>query len=50
MSNLVVRKVTGTLEKVNITVLLMNRLTCLLWHGDKAQNNLSHGEECIDTT
>ena len=49
MSNLVVRKVTGRLEKVNITVLLMNRLTCLHGHGDKMQTNLSHGEECVDT-
>jgi len=49
MSNLVVRKVTGRIQKVTITVLLMTRLTCLHGHGDKMQTNLSNGEECVDT-
>ena len=49
MSKLVVRKVTGRLEKFSVTVLLMNGLTCLDWHVDKMQTNLSRGEGCIDT-
>jgi len=49
MSNRVVCKVTGRLEKGNITVLLMSRLTCLHGHGDKMQTNFSLGEECVGT-
>jgi hypothetical protein len=49
MSNLVVRKVTGRLVKDNVPVLLINRLTCLDGHGAKMQNNIPHGEECIDS-